>query len=238
MSTSGSTDYSTTRLDIINRALSLLNAVPQGGTPTAYDLSDANLALNGLVKSWMADGLQLWAITSYNVPLTDGVNKYRIGLGETIDIAKPLKIHQAFNRNSTSLIDIPMRILTRQEYNMLGNKSVSGNPIQIYYDPQRVYGDLYVFPTPTTVEAANNTVVIHYQRPFEDLDADVDEPDFPQEWFDALCYGLACRLAPAYGIPLADRKQLWNEMTIIKQDAMNFGLEEGSMFFQRDFRNW
>jgi hypothetical protein len=238
MSTSGSTDYSTTRLDIINRALSLLGVVPQGGTPTTYDLSDANLALNGLVKSWMADGLQLWAITSYNIPLTNGVNKYRIGLNQTINISKPLKIQQAYNRNTTSFVDIPMRILTRQEYNMLGNKSVSGNPIQIYYDPQRVYGDLYVFPTPTTVEASNNIVVIHYQRPFEDFDADIDEPDFPQEWFDAICYGLACRLAPSYGIPLADRKQLWNEMTIIKQDAMNFGLEEGSMFFQRDFRNW
>jgi len=238
MSTSGSTDYSTTRLDIINRALSLLGVVPQGGTPTTYDLSDANLALNGLVKSWMADGLQLWAITSYNIPLTNGVNKYRIGLNQTINISKPLKIQQAYNRNTTSFVDIPMRILTRQEYNMLGNKSVSGNPIQIYYDPQRVYGDLYVFPTPTTVEASNNIVVIHYQRPFEDFDADIDEPDFPQEWFDAICYGLACRLAPSYGIPLADRKQLWNEMTIIKQDAMNFGLEEGSMFFQHDFRNW
>ncbi len=238
MSTSGSTDYSTTRLDIINRALSLLGVVPQGGTPTTYDLSDANLALNGLVKSWMADGLQLWAITSYNIPLTNGVNKYRIGLNQTINISKPLKIQQAYNRNTTSFVDIPMRILTRQEYNMLGNKSVSGNPIQIYYDPQRVYGDLYVFPTPTTVEASNNTVVIHYQRPFEDFDADIDEPDFPQEWFDAICYGLACRLAPSYGIPLADRKQLWNEMTIIKQDAMNFGLEEGSLYFSVDRRSW
>jgi len=131
-----------------------------------------------------------------------------------------------------------MRILTRQEYNMLGNKSVSGNPIQLYYQPQRNYGDMFVFPTPTTVEAAANRIVIHYQRPFEDFDSGTDEPDFPQEWFDALAYGLACRLAPTYGIPLQDRKQLWNEMTIIKQEAMNFGLEEGSMFFQRDLRNW
>ena len=238
MSTSGSTDYSTTRLDIINRALSLLNAVPQGGTPTAYDLSDANLALNGLVKSWMADGLQLWAITSYNVPLTDGVNKYRIGLTQTIDIAKPLKIHQAFNRNSTSLVDIPMRILTRQEYNMLGNKTSSGNPIQIFYDPQRTYGILSVFPVPTTTEATNNTVTIYYQRPFEDFNSSTDEVDFPQEWFDAVCYGLACRLAPEAGISSTDRKQLWQEMTIIKNEALGFGTEEGSIHFSASLRNW
>jgi hypothetical protein len=131
-----------------------------------------------------------------------------------------------------------MRIVTRQEYNMLGNKSISGNPIQLYYQPQRVSGTLFVYPTPTSVEASSNVVVIHYQRPFEDFDSSLDEPDFPQEWFDALAYGLACRLAPTYGIPINDRKQLWNEMTIIKQEAMNFGPEEGSLFFQRDFRDW
>lgn len=235
MSTSGSTNFSVTRDDIITRALSLLGVTAAGGS---YDLTDAALVLNTLVKAWMADGLQLWAITSYNVPLTNAINHYTIGLGQTINIPKPLKIIQAFNRNTSTNIDIPMRIVTRQEYNMLGNKSVSGNPIQLYYSPQRVYGDLYVFPTPTSVEAASNVIVINYQRPFEDFDTGTDEPDFPQEWFDALSYGLACRLAPTYGIPINDRKQLWNEMTIIKQEAMNFGLEEGSMFFSVDMRTW
>lgn len=236
MSTSGSTNFSVSRNDIINRALGLLGVIPQGGTVSDY--TDAALALNLMIKAWMADGLQLWSLTSYNVPLTAGVNSYRIGLGQTVNIPKPLKIQQAYNRNLTSLIDIPMRILTLQEYNMLGNKSVSGNPIQINYRPLGYYGDLYVFPTPTSVEASNNVIVIHYQRPFEDFDSSTDEPDFPQEWFDALAYGLACRLAPAYGIPIQERKQLWNEMTIIKQEAMNFGLEEGSLYFSVDRRSW
>jgi len=51
-------------------------------------------------------------------------------------------------------------------------------------------------------------------------------------------YGLATRLAPEYGIPAADRKVLWQEMNIIKQDALNFGLEEGSLYFSREFRSW
>jgi len=236
MSTSGSTNFTTSRDEIVTRALALLGVIP--GSSVTSTSTDAYLVLNTLVKAWMADGLQLWAITSYNVPLTNATNQYSIGLGQTINIPKPLKIIQAYNRNINTNIDIPMRILTRQENNMLGNKSVSGNPIQLYYQPQRNYGDMFVFPTPTTVEAAANRIVIHYQRPFEDFDSGTDEPDFPQEWFDALAYGLACRLAPTYGIPLQDRKQLWNEMTIIKQEAMNFGLEEGSMFFQRDLRNW
>ncbi len=235
MSTSGSTNFSITRDDIIQRALGLLGVIPIGGS---YSSTDAELALNSLVKAWMADGLQIWSLTSYSVPLTNAINTYSIGLGQTINIPKPLKIIQAYNRNISTNVDIPMRIVTRQEYNMLGNKSISGNPIQLYYQPKRVTGDLFVYPTPTSVEASNNQIVIHYQRPFEDFDTGADEPDFPQEWFDALAYGLACRLAPTYGIPINDRKQLWNEMTIIKQEAMNFGPEEGSLFFQRDFRDW
>ena len=238
MTTSNSTDFSVSRDDIIKRALRLIGAVAQGETPTTDQTTEAAIALNGLVKAWQADGMPLWAIRTYSVPLTAAVTSYRIGLAQTIATPKPLKIMEAYNHNTSSSVDIPMRVLTRQEYNMLGNKTSVGNPIQIFYDPQNTYGDLYVFPVPSSVEAASNTITITYQRPFEDFDASTDTPDFPQEWYDAVTYGLACRLAPEYGLPIPDRKTLWQEMSIIKQDALNFGLETGSLFFQRDFRNW
>jgi len=235
--TSGSTDFSITRDDIIKRALRLIGVLAQGETPTTDQVTEAAFALNGLVKAWQTDGLPLWALKTYAVPLTAGVASYRIGISQIVNTPKPLKVSQAWNHNTTSNVDIPMRILTKQEYNMLGNKTSSGNPIQIYYDPQREYGDLYLFPVPSASDVGN-TINIVYQRPFEDFDATTDEPDFPQEWFDAITYGLACRLAPEYGVAMTDRKLLWQEMTIIKQDALNFGLEEGSLFFQRDFRSW
>lgn len=238
MPTSNSTDFSVTRDDIIKRALRLIGVVAQGETPTTDQTTEAALSLNGLVKAWQADGMPLWALKTYSVPLTASTAAYRIGVSQTINTPKPLKIIQAFNHDSNSNIDIPIRIITKQEYNILGNKTSAGNPIQIYYDPQNTYGDLFVFPVPTSVEAAANTIKIIYQRPFEDFDAANDTPDFPQEWYDALTYGLATRLAPEYGVPTADRKMLWQEMTLIKQDALNFGLEEGSLFFRRDVRNW
>jgi len=236
--TSGSTDFSVTRDDIIKRALRLIGVVAQGETPTTDQTTEAAFALNSLVKAWQADGMPLWAIKSYSVPLTAGTSAYEIGLTKAINIPKPLKVLQAYNHSTTSDVDIPMRIITKQEYNILGNKTSSGNPIQVYYNPQSEYGILNVFPVPSTTEQSANTIVIHYQRPFEDFDASTDTPDFPQEWYDAIAYGLACRLAPEYGVAMADRKLLWQEMTIIKQDALNFGLEEGSLYFQRDFRSW
>jgi len=232
MATSGTTAYSTNRDDIIKRALRLIGAISQGETPTVLQVSEAATALNSLVKAWAADGMPLWAITEQTLPLVSGQFVY------PLSNPKPLKILQAWNHNTTSNVDIPMRIITQAEYNVLGNKTSSGNPIQVYYDPRRNTGDMHLFPVPSSTEQSAN--VIHYvcQIPFEDFNSATDEPDFPQEWYDAITYGLATRLAPEYGVPIADRKTLWQEMSIIKQEALNFGLEEGSLYFQVDRRSW
>lgn len=238
MTTSGSTDFSVTRDDIIKRALRLLGVLAQGETPTTDQTTEAALALNGLVKAWQADGMPLWALKTQTFPTVDGQRSYEIGLGKEYNYPKPLRVIQAWNHNSDSDIDIPMRLLTKQEYNMLGNKGTSGNPIQCYYDPGLSYGTLYLFPVPGATEPANTWITLVYQRPFEDFDASTDTPDFPQEWYDALTYGLATRLAPEYGLDATARKQLWQEMTLIKQDALNFGVEEGSLFFGIERRGY
>ena len=51
MATSGSTDYSQTRDDIIKRALRLIGALAQGESPTTDQVTEAAVALNGLVKA-------------------------------------------------------------------------------------------------------------------------------------------------------------------------------------------
>lgn len=232
MATSGSTDFTVTRDDIIKRALRLIGALAQGETPTTDQVSEAAVALNGLVKAWQADGMPLWALKQRSVTLVDGTASY------TLDTPKPLKIIQAWNHDSTSNVDIPMRIITKQEYNILGNKTSSGNPIQCYYDPRRDTGVLYLFPVPSSAQVGLNSISLVYQAPFEDFDASTDTPDFPQEWYDAITYGLATRLAPEYGIPSVDRKMLYQEMTAIKQEVLSFGTEEGSLYFQRDVRSW
>ena len=97
---------------------------------------------------------------------------------------------------------------------------------------------LYVFPTPSSTEATGNQIYLVHQRPFTDFNASTDVPDFPQEWYDAVVYGLAVRLAPEYGVPIDQRQVLGREAADIKQAALSFGTEEGSLFFMRDYRNW
>lgn len=231
MTTSASTDFEATRAQLIAGALRLVGGIAQGESPTSDQTSEANEALNMMVKAWQADGMPLWAIKKTSFAVTDGTASYEIGTGKTVNTAKPLKIIQAFIRNTSTNIDVPIRIITKDEYWSLGNKTTEGMPIQLMYDPGNMYGTIYLFPTPDSLAQTYNQVHIIYQRPFEDFDATGDTPDFPQEWHEAVKYGLAARLAGEYGLPPTDRRILQQEMMTIKAEALSFGTEEGSLYF-------
>jgi len=238
MPTSGTTDFATSANSIINGALRIVGAVAQGESPTSTMTTEALEALNMLVKAYQADGMPLWAIKEFPVPLTVSVNSYTIGVGATINTPKPLKVIDAYLHNTSTELDIPMRVITRQEYNMLGNKTSEGQPVQLFYEPLNTTGILHLYPTPDTASAANTQVVIVYQRPFEDFDSVNDEPDFPQEWFDALKFGLADRIATEYGVPIVDRNDIRSRAQQLKQEALSFGTEEGPIYFQVDNRGY
>jgi hypothetical protein len=238
MATSGSTNFSVDRDSIISRALRIIGVLPQGVSATATQISEAATALNGLVKSLEADGMPLWGIKQYSLTMTAGVRSYRFGETQTINTPKPLKVISAYRRHTSSLTDTPMIVLTRDEYDRLGNKFSAGTPIQLYYDPQRIYGDLFLFPVPAAADAAGYTIEITFQRPFEDFDSGTDEPDFPQEWFDALTFMLADRLALEYGVNEEVRGDLVKRAMLYRAEALSFGTEEGSMYFKVNVRNW
>ena len=62
MAISGSSDYSVNRDEVISHAYRIIGALRAGGTPSAQDVTDANVALNIMLKAWQAYGLQLWVI--------------------------------------------------------------------------------------------------------------------------------------------------------------------------------
>lgn len=239
MSTSGSTDFASSRDIIIKGALRKVGALQQGETPVTHDVNDAAEALNNLAKAWMADGMPLWKIVTYAFPLSASVNSYRIGLSQTVNTNKPVRIIQAFIRNTSSNVDTPLRIETLYDYNRLSNKSATGRPIQLSYLPQRTFGDIFIYPTPDASIASSNQIYIRFQSPFEDFDSAANEPDFPQEWFQALIYGLAYSIAPEYGVPIEERNALRNDMIMFKTEALSSNSEEGSMFIKpaTDYKN-
>ena len=232
MTTSGTYSFTTTRDNLITGALRLCGVIAQGETPSATQISEGADALNYMVKALEAEGMPLWAITTTTITPVANQTSY------TIATPKLLKPIQAWNRQTYSNVDIPMRLISRQEYNILGNKSTTGNPIQMYFQPNRDDTTVYLFPTPDSTSAGNNVIYIVAQRPFQDFDTATDTPDFPQEWYEAVLYGLAQRLAGLYNIDVETRKMIAAEAAQFKQTALSFGTEEASLFFQRDWRSW
>ena len=232
MTTSGTYTFSVNRDQLITSALRLAGVIAQGETPQPSQISDAATSLNMMVLAWMADGMPLWAIETVQIPFVNGQNTY------IVDTPKLLKPIQAWNRQIANNIDIPVRMISRQEYNILGNKTTTGNPIQIFFNPNRDYTEIKVFPSPDAQAEAQNQLYVVAQRPFQTFDVSTNTPDFPQEWYEAVKYGLAVRLAGEYNIDIETRRQLTAEAAAVKQEALSFGTEENSLYFQRDWRSW
>lgn len=111
---------------------------------------------------------------------------------------RPMEIQTAILRDINS-VDSPLNYMTIQTYEALPTKTQSGNvsdPQAIYYETDIPNGQLYI----DVAGAQDVTKHLHIVglRPIQDFNNPLDTPDYPAEWFDALCWGLSMRIAPMY----------------------------------------
>lgn len=234
MSTSGDTTWTLNRDQVITGALRKLAVIASGQTPSTQQVTDANEALNALIKAFHADGMPVWKITSTTFTVTSGTSSYTIGpSGSTVTAVQPLKVIQAVYTPSGGN-NTPMTIVNRYDYKYLPlSSSIVGLPVELYYQPLATTGVIKLWPTPND---STTTVTINYQAPYEDMDSASDNFDFPAYWIQALIYNLAWSLSPEYGIPPTDRGLISKEAMYWKEQALSYGTEEGSMFIQADLR--
>jgi hypothetical protein len=122
--------------------------------------------------------------------------------------------------------EIPLEIVSRAEYMALNDKDATGTPNQVYYDKQLTNGKLYVWQACGNVK---EYIKFTGKYPVEDFDAAANTADFPQEWFEAITYNLAIRLAPQF-----DRKIDTATLLLaiqLKDIASGFDREETSVYF-------
>jgi hypothetical protein len=117
----------------------------------------------------------------------------------TAAAGRPLNVNNCRYKYNNG-IERAMLKMGRSEFMALPNKSMSAPCTAFYYTPQLSNGYLYVYPTPSE---PNDTLHISYQKSIQDFDGAADDPDFPQEWLEAITYNLAARVAPAYGLTLS-----------------------------------
>lgn len=117
--------------------------------------------------------------------------------------------------------------ISRDEYMLLSNKDSPGSPNQIYFDPQRTNAVIKTWPVCNNVK---QHIKFTGRYPVQDVDDLTDDIDIPQEWFEALSWNLAIRLAPKYGKPIDPALILLARE--FKETAEGFDAEKASTFIQ------
>lgn len=237
MATSGSTDFTLNRNQIIRQAYEIIGVAVDGEALNGDDIDVAQRALNVMIKAWMAHGLNLWLRDTQSIPLVQGQASYTLGPTGDVVMVRPKRILEMNRKTTSDGHEINMVPLSRNEYEFLPNKSTQGTPVQYNYNPTLTNGTLYVWPTATATEATNLTLEIVYETEVEDLDSSLDNVDFPPEWIEAIIYNLAVRLAPINSLDIKERSFLRAEAKEMLDLVLNFDTENESMFIQPNYRS-
>lgn len=241
-----SSNFTITRDQIIASALRKCGVLELGDVADPATTANASLILNLFIKQMSTEGIKLWTVDEGVLPLTANKTVYTLGGAgsdtyylasdgtHTAVLDKPLRLIQAFIRNTTTNQDTTLRILSRQEYNELGDKYTTGTTNSVFYDPRNTNGRLNLFLTPASSTATNYTVHFVFQRPIFDVTVATANLDFPNEWLNVLVWNLADQLAIEYGVPGNHRQEIAQRAVAYKEQLIDWDVEYTSTFFKPD----
>lgn len=235
-----STTYSITRDQLITKALIKQGWLDYTAPAPATKVTQMADSLNIMIKAWASEEIKLWCVEQLSLPLVAGQLSYTIGpTGANLTANRPLRITDCNLRmNSTPTMpnDIPLQRLSRQEYVMLGSKLSQGTPNSFYYDPQLGNGVLYLYLTPAAYDATNNLVKIWSNRQVLDMSSGTATFDFPQEWYQALLWGLADETSLDNQIPEEVADRIAARAKKFKDALEDWDREDASVYMQPDVR--
>lgn len=214
MASSGYSSYTIFRDGLIQTALRKLRVNQDGQVPTYNDTLLANDNINMLLKNWQTRTLILALYQQIAVPLVTGQTSYTIGpVGADVIIERPIQVVDGSFVSDGAGNDTTLRIISRQEYDQIVNKTTNGAVDGVYWkpaidiapappiyqtSPSIGWGTLFLFLPSIN---SSQTVYINTRRAVQDVISGGDEFDLPQEWFLALLYGLCALLADDYEVP-------------------------------------
>lgn len=224
--TSGLTVYQLTRNEILESAFGILAVLAQGQTPSTEDYTIGAKMLNTTIaRVRAAVGQPLWARTSFT--WTPTTTTYLIGEGQTLDTPYPVHILQAYRTDSNGA-RVPMDIEADYDFNTYPTNTNGNIPFKITYTPAINYGTIKLWPTGLSTNT--NAVTIVYSRPIEYFNVSTDTMDLPEEWYDAVIWDVAVKMAPRWGIPIPDRRELKSEAKQYWEHAFDSGFEDASFY--------
>ena len=171
MATSGSVTFRPEVDEIVTEACERC-----GVDPTLIDRKiavSARRSLNLLFSEWSVRGINYWCTNESTLTVTASTRSYTLPAG-TVDILT------AVLRRSGN--DTTMTRLSMTDYNGQSNKTTEGMPTQYFFDRQYT-PSIYLWPVP---ENSTDTLGYWSLSQIEDI---------TDRWTEAMCAGLASKLA-------------------------------------------
>lgn len=183
MATSGVITGSMTVRDISRTAMQLIGGPLTNGEVTARVGLTCATMLNMMLKSWQADGCNLWRLSDESVTVPADTPEVVLD-PRVLDVMEARYVQSATYQ----------RQIARWEwaqYRSLPNKLAVGTPTCFYLNKQRTEISMTLWP----VNSAEQVILYSGARVIDDVTDNLDdELDLPQEWMETATYGLASRM--------------------------------------------
>lgn len=235
--TSGTASFLVTRDDVISASLRTLKVIAIGETPTTEDFTNCAFALQTLVKELNIESYFPWTFQNISIPFVASKNNYSIAeSGADVTSVRPLKVLHAWRRDQSSPpIDTPMSRMSKQQYDQLTPKNITGVPTNWFYDAQiGTATDLatwYVWPTPLDT---TYTAILAIQRPLYDITSSTQNLDVLQEWFSTMRWILADEIASEYEVDPETLVYVQKKAEMKRRRLSDFAQEDASIILQPD----
>lgn len=186
-----------TGLQVVTDSLKLLGVVAGHEVPTSAEQQDAFARLNELIDSWGTHAQTLLVSRRDIVTLVAGQQTYTFGAGGDFPtLPRPMALDGATILTGTPGVEIPVAVLTGQEYGAVPIKTLSGALVTLVsFAPLMTGAELWVWPVPT----ATQTLVLYTAEPVAQFPDLVTPVALAPGYAKALRTNLALELAPEFG---------------------------------------
>lgn len=164
-------------------------------------------------------------------PLPDSVDTGNQVFTYTNRIPRPLRVPEARTYDVVSRNETPITVEPRLTYRALPTKRDAGQPVSLFYDPQRGQGVFNIWRVPNVVQYAINFTA---HRPLQTFQGANDDPDFPDDWAMALVYNLALHTMAMYPVTPANRQLIAAMAPDMLASAQGAAQDGESIFMQPD----
>lgn len=190
-----------TAQDLIASALKRIGVLGAGETPSGQDAADGLLRLNDLIDAWATERLAIYTVTRTTWAIVSGTGSYTVGVGGTVNVARPVFIDAVKIIDTAPNPDLEMAIgglLTEDAYAAIAQKALTApQPAYAYYNPTYPLGTLTFWPVPTSTTLQG---VLYAPAAVAQLAALSTTISLPPGYQRFLTSNLAVELAPEFGV--------------------------------------